>query len=515
MPTDTNPRYDEVPYESHPYEQTHPRWLATIATLFGMTPTPPTHARILELGCASGGNLIPMAEALPNSSCLGIDLSSRQIQDGQVAILATGLQNVELRRASILDVDESFGEFDYIICHGVYSWVDRSVQRCLLELCGTRLAHNGIACISYNTLPGWHMLGMLRDMMRYHADRFNQPTQQVAQSRALLDVLAKTVTSADNPYGMLLKQESAKLERCSDWYIYHEQLEEHNDPVYFYQFIERAEAEGLQFLGESELPAMLTDRFSPEIQAALREVSSNLVYAEQYMDFFCNRTFRNTLLCRKAVALQRKLGPQQIMPFSFATALVPHSEVSDPSMPEPVEFERLGWHSITVNDPIGKAALLILGGAWPEHFTLLELETRVRARLRMPQLRGQASLVFADKLWTWFTHGIVNMTVSPPVCVAKAGERPEGSLVARAQIAAGANTVTNLLHSRVKLDPFETVVLTLLDGTLDKAVICQRLYEDCQFAPSFSQAPPGRGLVLRERVEAALVALADAALLRA
>ena len=62
MPEPPKNPYDEVPYTSHPYHQSHPNRLATIGTLLGMNPVPVEDARVLELGCASGGNVIPMAD---------------------------------------------------------------------------------------------------------------------------------------------------------------------------------------------------------------------------------------------------------------------------------------------------------------------------------------------------------------------------------------------------------------------------------------------------------------------
>ncbi|HEV3386835.1 MAG TPA: class I SAM-dependent methyltransferase, partial [Gemmata sp.] len=193
-PTDSNTRstansYDEVPYECHPYPQTHPSRLATIATLFGLSPPPVDNCRVLELGCAGGGNLIPMAEALPESSFVGVDLSLRQIGDGETIVRNLGLMNISLRHASIADVDESYGMFDYVICHGVFSWVPQSTQRKILDISAKCLTPNGVAYVSYNTYPGWHMRGMIRDMMRYHALRFETPDHRVKQARALLDFL--------------------------------------------------------------------------------------------------------------------------------------------------------------------------------------------------------------------------------------------------------------------------------------------------------------------------------------
>lgn len=169
--------YDRVPYKSHPFRQSHPDRLAVIATLHGMSPPPIERARVLELGCASGGNLLPIADQFPEGTFLGLDLSSRQIQDGQRLIERAGLKNVELRHQDILTFDAPPESFDYILCHGVFSWVPDAVQRKILDICGKCLSPNGVAYVSYNTYPGWHMRGMVRDIMRYRAQFFDKPEQ--------------------------------------------------------------------------------------------------------------------------------------------------------------------------------------------------------------------------------------------------------------------------------------------------------------------------------------------------
>src|SRR6516165_12727057 len=101
MSDDIQESYDAVPYESLPFNETHPDRLAALATLFGMSPAPAERCRVLELGCASGGNLIPMAVALPGSSFVGVDLSPRQIADGNEVVRALNLSNIELRSLDI------------------------------------------------------------------------------------------------------------------------------------------------------------------------------------------------------------------------------------------------------------------------------------------------------------------------------------------------------------------------------------------------------------------------------
>ena len=154
--------YDEVPYEGYPVPHSHPDRLKTIAKLFGLESPEVETARILELGCGTGANIIPMAEQFPGARFVGVDLSERQIADGTDVIEKVGLENIRLDHGSILNVDAKHGEFDYIICHGVYSWVPRDVQDHILKVCGENLSPNGVAYVSYNTYPGWHMRQMVR-----------------------------------------------------------------------------------------------------------------------------------------------------------------------------------------------------------------------------------------------------------------------------------------------------------------------------------------------------------------
>ncbi len=100
MPIATS--YDDVPYPRLAFPYTHPAHLATIGRLFGLEPADVENCRVLELGCAGGANLIPMAYALPGSHFTGIDLSRRQIDEAREFAAAVGLRNIELGGARYL-----------------------------------------------------------------------------------------------------------------------------------------------------------------------------------------------------------------------------------------------------------------------------------------------------------------------------------------------------------------------------------------------------------------------------
>jgi SAM-dependent methyltransferase len=174
--------YDDLPYVSYPVPSTHPGRLAAVAKIFNLSTPSVTAARVLELGCASGGNLIPLAARHPNAYFLGVDFSGRQIEEGARRIAGLRLANVRLRQQSLTDLRPEDGTFDYIICHGVYSWVPAPVRDAILRIAHENLAPTGVAFISYNVLPGWRVRQTLRDAIAIHGASHESLHARVAQA---------------------------------------------------------------------------------------------------------------------------------------------------------------------------------------------------------------------------------------------------------------------------------------------------------------------------------------------
>src|SRR5262249_945275 len=161
-------------------------------------------------GCASGGNIIPLAVRFPGARFIGIDLSSRHVADGRSCIRELGLTNIELLQGDIATCDIPLGVFDAIICHAVFSWVPPTLQDAIFRIVATRLAPTGLAYISYNTHPGWHLRQIVRDIFQFHASALASPQQRVAKGLALLEELAES-TDAMRPYGQALRAEAKLL----------------------------------------------------------------------------------------------------------------------------------------------------------------------------------------------------------------------------------------------------------------------------------------------------------------
>ncbi len=471
--------YDEVPYPSFPIPQAHPDHLATLATLFGMTPPPVERCRVLELGCADGGNLLAMAERLPGSELVGIDLSPRQIDAGLAAIAVVGLSNVTLRAMSILDVPDDFGPFDYVLAHGIYSWVPPAVQDKLLSICAKSLAPDGVAYVSYNVYPGWHARGAVREMMRFHTRQARAPKEATDAARDLLAFLLDAAPEG-TAYRGLLEEEQAVLGRVRDTYVYHEHLEEANEPVYFAEFVGRAARHGLAFLAEADLGASLAPRLSSQVAGALAQLSDAALPREQYLDFLINRMFRQTLLCHAAPPA-REPQPDRLAGLHVAAHLEGALPAADAPSGVPHEFRGPNGLTFTTGHAITKAALACLADAWPASLPFAELQALARARLVGDAVVTQEAEEYArdtrqlaENLLQGFAAGVVELHAFAAPLVSEPGERPLAPAFARLQARDGA-WVTNGWHQLVNLDPLTCKLLHHLDGGHDREALVEVL----------------------------------------
>jgi methyltransferase-like protein/cyclopropane fatty-acyl-phospholipid synthase-like methyltransferase len=446
----TEETYDEVPYPGGTYRNTHPCHLAMVARMCGITPTPPGHCRVLELGSSMGGNLIPMAQDLPNSHFIGVDLSARQIKDGQDIIEKLGLKNIELRHMSISDIDESYGKFDYIICHGVYSWVPPEVQRAILDIGRKHLSSNGILYVSYNTYPGWHLRGVVREMMRYHVAGFESPKQKIAQARGLLDFLVKFAKSRSQAYAHLLKEEAQMLEGRLDSYIYHEHLEVYNEPIYFHEFVKRAAESGLRYLADAAISSMVAQLFDESAAEILKDVP--LLRREQYMDFLRSRMFRCSLVC-----LPENV-PNYRMPSHNLRDLHVALNFRMEGTPTETDGEVVWKHptgKVTTQKPI-TAVMERLNNSWPAWTPVQDLLDTV------PESFDKTPVL--DAIMMGFIRGLLQLAEDPiPVCT-QITEKPRCTPLAQLQASRG-NKISNLQHFDYIFQPQQRLMIEHMDGT--------------------------------------------------
>lgn len=470
MHDDIRQSYDRIPYDALPFVDTHPDRLAAVATLFGIKPPAVERCRVLELGCASGGNLIPMAVGLPGSHFIGIDLSPRQIADGQAVIRELGLTNIELRVLNILAISADLGRFDYLVCHGVYSWVPGEVQDKILEICAANLVPNGVALVSYNTYPGWYQRRVIRDLMGYGSRNIADPLARIQQARAFLDFIARSASAGpDSAFRRTLEEATHAIGQQSDPYLLHDYLEDVNEPLYFYQFIERVKARGLQYLGDARLSILGTSHLPPEVQQTLNQVAAGLIEREQLLDFLNNQSFRRSLLCGPTCSLSRALRGESLRAFRIASLAQPMAD----------RFISPDGLELATPDPLLKEAMRYLAevSPWPVPFE--ELLAIVRQRSSSLSGAGAAAAaqdarILGARLLNCYLSGMVEMHVRPPSFRLEVGEQPLASPLARWQALRG-DRLVNLRHEVVRVTELARQLLPLLDGSRDRARLLSAL----------------------------------------
>ena len=432
-----------------------------VALLFGLNPAPPSKAKILELGCAGGGNLIPLALRYPNSQFLGIDYSMVQVDQAQQQINALGLNNIRIQHGDVTHYSAN-EKYDFVICHGVYSWVAEATQSAILRICRDVLTDHGVAYVSYNTYPGWRLRQVVREAMLFHAGAHADTAQRLTQGRAFLQFLQQTSDPA-SIFGQMLKIESDMIANYRDDYVLHEHLEQHNAPCYFKDFMAQADMHQLAYLGEANFIEMLPQHFSAEVQRSLEQASGgNIVLTEQYMDFLRNRYFRQTLLVRRERLndIQRDLRAEQLTAFHLSANIKTQRDVNVTSSTIST-FESLHGRTMDVTEPIIKVALLRLGQRFPRTIAFDELFITAAASAQADQSQRHTLL---NALLALTLNGLLELHTEPLQFIGVTEKNTTAFKLAQAQARSGTASVTNQRHEQVALNPFQVALLALLDG---------------------------------------------------
>lgn len=492
--------YDQIPYESFAIPETHPDYLATLGRLLGLTTADPEHCRVLELGAATGGNLIPMAFHLPWSELVGVELSAEQARRGQAMIAELGLTNLRLLHQDILDVDETQAPFDFILVHGVYSWVPEAVKEHILHLCGRLLSERGIAYVSYNVLPGWRQRGMLRDMLLFHCRGATAPGERLSRARDLLDRLARGV-SAKHPDGQprpeaeTLRREVAYLRTARPSYLYHEYLEETNSPELFSDVMARARRHGLAFLAESKLHTMFASTLGAAAEAALDGLGDQLVQ-EQYMDFLRLRAFRQTLFVRADAQPCLEIDLERLYDFSVHADLTPLQRVHLNRVKRQ-EYATADGGRLQVEHPLTKAVLEGLALVYPNAMPLgplMEAAAKEVAGTGGRRYANDRDACLSELFNLYISQGI-GLTQRAARWPHQVGAWPRATPLARAQAASGEGHVASVRHRSLGLDALSARLLMLLDGTRDLNGLLTDLAAEIRTDPELAAAPGSPGEV--------------------
>lgn len=445
--------YDEIPYTNAPQPYTHISRIAAVGQLRGMMPPSPARCRVLELGCADGGNLLPMAVRYSESQFVGIDLSPTQVKTGSERARELALPNFELRSADILELNEqNLEHFDYIIAHGVYSWVPVEVRERILQICQNHLTQNGIAYLSYNVYPGWRSKQALREILRYHTRNIVDLRKKVEASFELLSIMPLPDTSPNAPAPLLVQQLREKLEEIEDpaTYLLHEYLIDLNEPFYFTEFLRQIGTAGLQYVDDVYPGSTSLDRLPPLAQNWAREHLTEYSEQQQYVDFFGNTAFRRSLICHDSLVIERKLTMHHMR--SLRVMALCQIEPSEDNVRY---FKTKSGRRFTMDHSGLLAVLDRLVAACPESVPLSEIRDILGDRVSDDQA--------VEMIEALLNGSVIEFTVDDNRCTRTVEERPFASRLVRHQSERG--FASNASHRAVRIDnPFNQQLIPLLDG---------------------------------------------------
>ena len=453
----TRRSYDEIPYRSSPIIRAHPGRMAAHASWRGLAAPDARRARILEIGCASGGHILPLAAAMPEARFLGVDLSPAQVAAGEKRRRRLGLGNVELRADSFANLCEADSAFDFIVCHGVYSWIPEPLRDELLRVIRERLAPDGVAMVSFNVLPGWRLFQVARDSLLAHARLRADPQTRARDARDLFEAMAAH-GPRETPYGHFWRNEARGLVKGGDAYIAHEIFEDANAPETFMAFCDRLDAHGLSYLGESDICANNEELLAIGGAGDIRRwAGGGYLALEQYIDIVSGRTFREALIVRaeRTEPIQRHPVMESLTRLHF----IPSLDIEARRDAEPAGALSLALPDATLKlkgEGVVRAILTLLSRS-PASSRLDDLAPEAGADLALRQ-------AVAGTLAALVNFGFCAVSTMPVNAATQVGPKPMAWSVARSDAEHGDETASPR-HAPIQLDPLWRLLLPLTDGT--------------------------------------------------
>jgi SAM-dependent methyltransferase len=450
--------FAQEPYQGRAFPHGHPEHLAALGALFGIAAAAPERCRVLELGCGDGWNLLPMVEELPDSEFVGVDLDPARLAPGIAARDALKLDRLELVAEDLVKIGDRFGRFDFVIAHGLYSWTSDAVRAVFFERLRSLLSERGIAYVSANVYPGWHLAETSRHLGLFHAhvkrpsagEAFLKELRQVA--RFFSDQMPR-----DTPPRALAAEQYRGIAGMSDYLLAFDQLSE-TQPAYFEELVRRAEKSGLRYVTDAILPGGQWSILGPNLQRGIAELTSDRIAREQYADFALLPAFRQLVLCRDEQS-PGELVPERLREL-FVAANLPPPPGQDPTQRGTVKYE-LGALRLQVESPLVKTALAELAAAFPQALSFGELV--LRAGARVPNV-AHPERTLAAGLSEFLATGVLSTRTRAFTLESEPGDLPRISGVSRYQLERY-GCATNRHHLMVNLPAgFDRTALQRLDG---------------------------------------------------
>jgi SAM-dependent methyltransferase len=294
----------DTTYTERFFRELSPAWLNYAVALNGVLPRDLSRPfTYLELGCGFGVSAIVNAGAFPRGEFHACDFNPAHIDGGRRQAAAFGIGNIQFHESSfqqLLAID--LPPFDFIVLHGVYSWVSAEARQAIRRTIHEKLKPGGLVYLSYNCLPGWAVEAPVRRLLLELVVSESGDTAQRAEQA--LGELQRLI--AGNPrYFSANPAAAAAVEsyrKGPDNYLVHEFLNQTWEPFYSIDIAnEMAEAEAI-YAGSATLADNHEALTVPEQAAAAAGKLKTARQRQLAIDFAVNRRFRRDVFVRGAAS---------------------------------------------------------------------------------------------------------------------------------------------------------------------------------------------------------------------
>lgn len=306
-PQQTGHAASGYPAMSHP--SADPAVNAVAARLVGLEVNDPSRASILDLGCASGHHLLALASRWPDARCVGVDHDAGAIDFARVLAGEAGLANVEFVAADLVGF-QGGGRFDYVIAHGVFSWVPDRVKLALLRQIANHLAPAGVAVVSFNVAAGWRR--------RFPVIQKVRAIQQAGRDVELLHALMVLRDVSENGAERVIADDMVAKGSAV---LAHDDFAPVCDAFSLTDFVALAAHHGLRWLGEG-VPGENAPVGGAAVGASRQ--AGDVVSVQNALDEAGGRTFRSALLCRDDVVLPERVPASVVADFFLTKGAHPY-----------------------------------------------------------------------------------------------------------------------------------------------------------------------------------------------
>lgn len=269
--------------------------------------------RYLELGCGQGYGLILNSLHHPDSEFVGIDFMPEHVAHAKELATAAGLKNIEFIEGDFIELasnNSQLGQFDFVVAHGVTTWVSAEIRNSVFELASKCLIPGGLMFNSYNTLPGWLASYPFQNLVKQYQE-YGKGMMSISKAVSCLQNLEKAGALLFAAYPDL-NMRLQNVARSDSSYVVQEYCNLHWNPMFSADMLNLASQYKLDFLSSATLSEAF-DRSYPKAILDLISEQPSLFIKETLKDYCLKQDFRRDVYVKGKLSFLSAVQHREIL----------------------------------------------------------------------------------------------------------------------------------------------------------------------------------------------------------